>query len=105
MCFLRIQPISFPKLIHFNRSAGDVVGQFCVLSFGGILMGIAFGIVSVIWLRLVFNDVLIEVIITVSSCFLVYWVNENAIHASGVLGVVFLGLTLSKYKSAVSPQG
>ena len=67
-------------------------------------MGIIFGILAVIWLRLTFNNERIEIIITVVACFLVYWVCDNGIHASGVLGTVFLGLVLSKYKSAVSPQ-
>eukprot|EP01084_Bolivina_argentea_P315753 547153_1 len=87
-----------------NPSVGKIIGEFCQLTFGGIFMGILFGIASVIWLRLVFTNEKIEIVITVISCFLVYWVCENSIHASGVLGTVFLGLMLSKYKSAISPQ-
>ena len=87
-----------------NPSAGAVVGQFCQLTFGGVGMGIVFGIAAVWWLRIVFNDERIEIVITLISCYLTFHVCENELHASGVLGVVFLGLYISKNKCAISPN-
>ncbi len=86
-----------------DPTAGEVIADFCRLTFGGIIIGIIFGIAAVLWLRFVFQDSRIEIVITLISCYFVFHVCENELHASGVLGVVFLGLYISKYKSSISP--
>ena len=101
-----IQFVLFP---NDPPSATDIVEEFCVLTFGGVLSGLLFGAVSVIWLRLVFNDERIEILITLISCYLCCWFCENILHEqhlemSGILGVVFLGLVISKFKSAITPS-
>eukprot|EP01084_Bolivina_argentea_P315751 547147_1 len=89
-------------------TAINIVGQFVSLTFGGIIIGIIVGIIVILWIRLVFNDARIEIVITVIACYLTYWWCEDGffenIHASGVLGCVFLGLCVSKYKSAITPS-
>eukprot|EP01084_Bolivina_argentea_P291660 501285_1 len=88
-------------------TGGEIIKDFCVLTFGGVITGIAFGICVVIWLRLVFNDERVEIVITLIACYLCFWFCENigaeyGNEMSGVLGTVFLGLFVSKYKSAIS---
>eukprot|EP01083_Nonionella_stella_P117016 348184_1 len=87
--------------------AGEIIKELCVLTFGGIAVGLAFGMGVVLWLRTVFNDERVEIVITLLACYLCFWVCENGFtgnEMSGVLGTVFLGLFLSKYKSAISPS-
>ena len=86
-----------------SPSTGAIVSQFFILVFGGMLTGIIFGVLISIWIRLVFNDTKIEIVVTVVGCYLCYWFSENIIEASGVLGVVFMGLTFSKYESVITP--
>lgn len=86
---------------------GQIFKEFVVLTFGGVPMGLIFGFGAVVWLRFVFNDERIEIVITLIACYFCFWCCENASadnQMSGVLGVVFLGLVVSKYKSAISPQ-
>eukprot|EP01083_Nonionella_stella_P016264 45468_1 len=89
-------------------SGGTVFVEFCVLTFGGTFFGILFGVVAVLWLRSVFDDERVEIVITLLICYVCFWFCENAgaahgLQMSGILGCVFLGLFVSKYKSAISP--
>ena len=61
------------------------------------------GLICAFWLNRVFNDAKIEISITIFSCYLCFHIAENEAAASGVLACVFLGLVLSKYKTAISP--
>ena len=80
---------------HFTF--GWAVGYFCQLVFGGIAMGIAFGIVTVFMTRLVYNDSIIAVSITIVSIYSCFFVSEIVCHFSGVLAVVFIGIIMSVY--------
>merc|ERR1719242_212889 len=91
-------------------SVGENIGEFCELTFGGIFTGLVFGFCSMIWLRLVFDQSGIEIVITLVTAYLCFWVCEYAFvdigetEMSGILGVVFCGLVISKYKSAITPS-
>lgn len=95
--------ILLERVVGEERSVGGIFGFFFQLSFGGIAMGIVFGVVASFWISKVFNDALIETSITIFAAYLVFWVSEE-IQVSGVLAVVFLGLALSRAKAVVSPD-
>ena len=62
-----------------DPTGAQVVAQFCQLTFGGVLLGILFGIAAVWWLRFVFNDERLEIVITLISCYLCFHVCENEV--------------------------
>ncbi|GAQ86569.1 Na+/H+ antiporter [Klebsormidium nitens] len=70
----------------------NTIVYFMQISFGGVAMGIAFGLVAIMWLGFVFNDTLIEITITVSAAYMVYFTSEQNAGVSGVIGVMFLGI-------------
>lgn len=86
-----------------DPSAGDVIGSFCQLTFGGIFTGILFALLTVLWLQYVISNAEVEITITILVCYLCFHVAEIEFETSGVLAVVFLGLVLSKYKCVISP--
>ena len=53
---------------------GYVIKQLCQLSIGGPAVGIAFGLVMVVWLRFIYNQDVVEVTMTIVAalgCFIV----------------------------------
>ena len=76
---------------------GHIVGEFCRLSFGGPLLGIAFGFVASLWLKRIVNNPLLETNLTVCATFLVFYTAETTdLHVSGILALVALGLYMTK---------
>lgn len=93
------------RVVGTKSSIGEEIGTFFQLSFGGVVLGIVFGIITVFWLTHVFKNPQVETSITIALAYLCFWVSEATVLAvSGVLAVVFMGLFLSKYKTAVSPE-
>jgi len=84
---------------------GDGLETFAQLAIGGPLVGLACGIVSVQWLLYVFNDPMVEVGITVATCYICFFVAEIYCKVSGVLAVVVLGVYMSHFgRTAISVQ-
>jgi NhaP-type Na+/H+ or K+/H+ antiporter len=70
------------------------------LTFGGMILGLIFGILSVFWIKKIFNDETLVLNITIISCYLVFFVAENVdfgIKISGILALVSLGLFMSAF--------
>merc|ERR1719446_265396 len=78
-----------------------VIAQMLVF---GILLGWFFGFVTKCALRFVYNDRIIETSILVGTSYLAFWLSELYMGTSAVLVVVFMGLYMNKYKSAISPD-
>jgi NhaP-type Na+/H+ or K+/H+ antiporter len=62
---------------------------FCLFSVG---IGLAFGIASVIWLKFIFNDTVIEITLTIAVSYFAYYTAQEWAGASGVLTVMTLGM-------------
>lgn len=77
--------------------AGHVTHIFFRLSFGGILLGIIFGIVISFWLRRIVNNSVLETNLTIIGAYLCFFVAEmTVLHVSGILALVGLGLYMTK---------
>ena len=86
------------KLVEgHNLTFGWAFGYFSQLVFGGIGMGILFGMVTVFLVRFIYNDSIMAIAITLCSMYSCFFLCEIVLHVSGVLAVVFLGLLMSVY--------
>ena len=84
---------------------GDYLLTFIKMSVGGASFGLIFAFLVVQWLRMVFNDPLTEITITLSAAYLCFFISEYFLNVSGVLAVVCLGLYFGIFgRTAVSPE-
>jgi len=85
-----------------NHDGWSICGAFITLSFGGLLVGWIFGVVSSHWLSRIDDDELAEMAITLFTCYLAFYTAE-LFHTSGILCCVSLGVYYSyKGKSNIS---
>lgn len=57
-------------------------------------VGLAAALGTLYWLGHTFNDAMVDISLTVTSCYLTFFVAEEVCEASGVLAVVTLGAYL-----------
>ena len=72
---------------------------FFRLSLGGMCIGIAFGVVTVIGLynlnrRLSGEDSIVQVVLTITSAYLTFFVSEILAGCSGIIAVMFCGVVV-----------
>jgi len=80
-----------------EMNAFDVIVMFCRLSVGGPLLGIFGGIVCSYILSRIHNNGVLEVNTTIFVSYLIFYCAENtALHVSGILALVSLGLYMNK---------
>eukprot|EP01083_Nonionella_stella_P150965 481802_1 len=82
---------------------GSFVLDSLYLAGVGLCLGWATGIVTVWWLRSIFDDPMLETPITIVSAYLTFFLAE-VIHVSSVLAVVVMGFVLARAKSEISPS-
>mmetsp|Transcript_15166 Transcript_15166/g.10653 ORF Transcript_15166/g.10653 Transcript_15166/m.10653 type:complete len:113 (+) Transcript_15166:661-999(+) len=93
------------KLVEgVEMTFGDMIVMFIRLSFGGPIVGLLFAIATSFMLRRLYNESVLEVNITIVSAYLLFYVCElTALHVSGILALVTLGLYMTyKGKSSIS---
>ena len=74
-------------------SAGEIIGTFWRLSFGGPAIGIVFGIVSLMWLRRIVDNPVLETNLTIMTAYLVFYTSEFTIlKVSGILSLVHINI-------------
>lgn len=78
-------------------SNGEIVWSIFKLSLGGMLMGVAFGVVSLVILGLVYDEFEVETSLTVIVAFLGFWTAQAPSKLSGVICNVASGLTISAF--------
>ena len=84
---------------------GDYLITFMKMSFGGALFGSTFALIVVQWLRMIFNDALSEITITLAAAYLCFFIAEYFFHVSGVIAVVCMGLYFGHSgRTSVSPE-
>lgn len=87
------------------ESVADYLLKFVEMSFGGALFGTMCGVLTVQWLRFIFNDAMSEITVTLSAAYLCFFIAEYFLHVSGVLAVVCLGLYFGNTgRTAISPE-
>ena len=95
------------KLVEGDSSDGaaDYLLTFVQMSIGGALFGTIFAVFTVQWLRMIFNDALAEISVTLAGAYLCFFIAEYFFHVSGVIAVVCLGLYFGHNgKTSVSPD-
>ena len=62
-------------------------------------MGVAFGIVVVLWLRFIYNQDVVEVTMTIVAALGSFYVGNEILGVSGVLAVLCLGIWMAAFGS------
>jgi len=95
----------FLALITGSGNDASPFVQFLKVSFGGILVGLVFGWIAIVWVKKVFNDALVEITVMIASAYITFFVAEHFFHVSGVLGLVTLGLLIGGIgRTRISPE-
>ena len=77
----------------------STISQLCQLSLGGPAVGVAFGLVIVIWLRFIYNQDVVEVTMTIVAALGCFIVANEILGVSGVLAVLCLGIWMAAFGS------
>ena len=80
-------------------TAKSVISQLCQLSLGGPAVGVAFGLVMVVWLRFIYNQDVVEVTMTIVAAVGSFIVANEIVGVSGVLAVLCLGIWMAAFGS------
>lgn len=78
-----------------EATAEGVTIQFARLSIGGPLIGVAFAMILTWWLSRIHNNPVLEANLTVCIAYICFFVCETIAGASGILGIVCLGLYMT----------
>jgi NhaP-type Na+/H+ or K+/H+ antiporter len=92
--------IFFNALNGKTYTAGGIIGFSLAAAIGSVLLGIAFGFITVRWLRsanrpLKESDVTTQIAITICSAYLTFFVAQYSLGISGVLACCGAGAMLS----------
>ncbi len=96
-------------MVLLTGITGQVAGnspivEFFKVAFGGALLGIAIGYITMSWVGKVFNDALVEISVMIAAAYLTFFIAEHFLHVSGVLGVVAFGLIMAgNGRTKISP--
>nr|AHB86984.1 salt overly sensitive 1 [Boechera stricta] len=83
----------FLKMVLGHSSDWSSIIKFLVkVALGAVGIGLAFGIASVLWLKFIFNDTIIEITLTIAVSYFAYYTAQEWAEASGVLTVMTLGM-------------
>lgn len=80
-----------------SQTVGDGIVMFFRLSFGGIGLGIAFGMGIVLLLQFLKKGMTLFLHILILSSYSVFFVAETLIEVSGILAIVGCGLVMNRY--------
>ena len=92
------------KILEKDSTTSIIINAI-QLSFGSILYGLAFSLISFFILKQVYDNEVIEISMTLIFPHLMFYVAENIIHVSGILSISILGFftSYSKY-TAITPH-
>ncbi|KAL1199252.1 Sodium/hydrogen exchanger 7 [Cardamine amara subsp. amara] len=83
----------FLKMVMGESSDwGSIIKFLLRVALGAVGIGMAFGIASVLWLKFIFNDTVIEITLTIAVSYFAYYTAQEWAEASGVLTVMTLGM-------------
>ncbi|KAF3611467.1 hypothetical protein DY000_02045320 [Brassica cretica] len=88
----------FLKMVMGSTSDWGFIIKFLAQnSFGAVGIGVAFGIASVFWLRFVFNDIVVQITVTLSVSYFAYYTAQEWAGVSGILTVMTLGMFFAAF--------
>ncbi|CDY45278.1 BnaA06g09480D [Brassica napus] len=88
----------FLKMVMGSTSDWSFIIKFLTQnSFGAVGIGVAFGIASVFWLRFVFNDIVVQITVTLSVSYFAYYTAQEWAGVSGILTVMTLGMFFAAF--------
>ncbi|GMH06736.1 hypothetical protein Nepgr_008576 [Nepenthes gracilis] len=71
----------------------ETIVKFLVqVSLGAVAIGLACGVVSVLWIGFIFNDTVIEIALTLAVSYVAFFTAQEGADVSGVLTVMTLGM-------------
>lgn len=83
---------------------GSPIVEFLRVALGGVVIGLVLGWISLGWLKRVYNDAMVEIVVVIAAAYLAFFLAENTFKVSGVLALVALGIILGgKGRSRISP--
>ncbi|XP_074309066.1 sodium/hydrogen exchanger 7 isoform X2 [Silene latifolia] len=87
-----VYQLFFQMVLGQSFSWAAIVKFLAKVSLGAVGIGIAFGIVSVLWLGFIFSDTVIEISLTLAVSYFAYYAAQEGAGVSGVLAVMTLGM-------------
>jgi len=97
-------------MVFYLPLSGEATGlnpflDFLKVAIGGALFGLIMARVAMFWLKRVFNDAMVEIVILLASAYLTFFIAEEFLHVSGVLAIFGLGITMASVgKTRISPE-
>jgi NhaP-type Na+/H+ or K+/H+ antiporter len=85
-----------------NVRYDDIIQKLSVTILGGPAFGIGCGIIAVLVLNMVHNELEVEIISTFGLAYLVFYVADVELGVSAVLALVVMGLFMAKHKYCIS---
>lgn len=82
----------FQMVLGQTFNAADIIKFLSRVALGGVALGLALGLVSVLWLGVIFNDTVIEITLTLAASYIAYYTAEDEAGVSGVLTVMTVGI-------------
>lgn len=94
------------KIFIQHHSTSIILIESIRLVFGSILIGGVLSLIKIFFLGISYGDFISEVTITLSFCYLAYFLSEKTIFkTSGILSVVIIGVIMSAFgKTRISPK-
>ncbi|KAM3705589.1 hypothetical protein ACJW31_03G091400 [Castanea mollissima] len=87
-----VYQLFYRMVIGQSFSWAAIIKFLTQVSLGAVGIGLAFGIVSVLWLGFIFNDTVIEITLTLAVSYIAYFTAQEGVGVSGVLTVMTLGM-------------
>ncbi|XP_024527441.1 sodium/hydrogen exchanger 8 [Selaginella moellendorffii] len=83
---------------HF--SAGDICKFLSQVALGSVALGMTFGMLSIFWLGIMFNDTVIEITLTFTASYCAFFIAQHVAGVSGVLAVMTVGMLFAAFGRA-----
>ncbi|XP_057992366.1 sodium/hydrogen exchanger 8 isoform X3 [Hevea brasiliensis] len=90
-----VYQLFYRMVLGESSNWGRIVKFLAQVSLGAVGIGLAFGIASVLWLGYIFNDIVIEISLTLAVSYIAYFTAQEGADVSGVLAVMTLGMFYS----------
>ncbi|KAK4597004.1 hypothetical protein RGQ29_014858 [Quercus rubra] len=87
-----VYQLFYQMVLGQSFSWAAIIKFLTQVSLGAVGIGLAFGIVSVLWLGFIFNDTVIEITLTLAVSYIAYFTAQEGVDVSGVLTVMTLGM-------------
>lgn len=79
--------------------------EFFRVSLGGALVGLTIAWITIMWVKKVFNDALVEISVLIAAAYITFFIAENFLHVSGVIGLVTFGIMMAGIgRTRLSPE-